>query len=373
MTSSCLRKYCSMWSEAPVGTMLDRSLARGGSDPRKKIIFLGAWRHGVRTGTLTMLFAAIAAMIFMSPTVAYAQLTHNILMIHGRTDKLRDGNWGVFTYDQLGYWIGSPTTVDGHVYYVQWDAFDLPFDDFLYPGGYGVIRDAINSLCDFNNNQECWVICHSAGCAAFESYLASSDYALNTIFIAHVMAAGSAAGGTELATFSPIPIDNSLTTEYARNAYDHNNMQGVVVRGIGGTGDGSPGNQTINCAFFPSQSPLNPDCTVCPNFFGGDTAACADGAVALHSSCGHNRVASFQDCNSTLYPHSDIAGTYLYHGWWITDQECNGQGGAGCNWSGPYSPNTNWNADFKTYFVGHSGTANNAIAEYSYAPYSLCP
>jgi hypothetical protein len=327
-----------------------------------------------------MLFALIVAMIFMSSTVAYAQLTHNILMIHGRSDTPTEIYGWSNKEDQLRYWAGRPVT-DGTVWFVQWDAANRTFDDTTWgAGGQWIISNAVNSLCDMNNNQECWIICHSAGCAAFENYLAKSDYATNTIFIAHLMAAGNAAGGSELADSGQSllgglakPIDTSLTTIYARTAYDHNNMQGVVVRGIGGTGDGSPGNQAINCAFFPSQSPLNPDCTVCPNFFSGDTAACADGAVALHSSCGHNRVASFQDCNSTLYPHSDFAGTYLYHGWWITDQECNGQGGAGCNWSGPYSPNTNWNAGFNTYFVGHSGTANNAIAEYSYAPYSLCP
>jgi hypothetical protein len=154
-------------------------------------------------------------------------------------------------------------------------------------------------------------------------------------------------------------------------------MQGVVVRGVGGTG----GDSTIVCASFPQQSGsdifgtgLNPDCSVC-----GDVPyvarACADGVVALHSSCGHNRVDSFQDCNSTLYPHTDTDGTYLYHGWWITDQECNGQGGPDCNWSGPYSPdaNTNWNPGFKTYNADHFVSANNAIAEYSWAPYSLCP
>jgi hypothetical protein len=84
-------------------------------------------------------------------------------------------------------------------------------------------------------------------------------------------------------------------------------------------------------------------------------------------------VASFQDCNSTLFPHGDTAGTYSYHGWWITDQVCNGQNGTGCHWSGPFSAATNWNASFKTYNVDHDGGAKDALAEYSAAPYALCP
>jgi hypothetical protein len=39
---------------------------------------------------------------------------------------------------------------------------------------------------------------------------------------------------------------------------------------------------------------------------------CDDGAVALHSTCGHNRKASFQDWNSRLSPHHDAAGTFAY-------------------------------------------------------------
>src|SRR5262249_2348971 len=115
---------------------------------------------------------------------------------------------------------------------------------------------------------------------------------------------------------------------------------------------------------------FNPDCNAC-NFT--TARQCSDGTVALHSTCGHNRVASFQDCNSTLAPHTDTAGTYSFHGWWITDQECNAQSGTGCNWSGPFSTGTKWNAGFKTYNVDHGGGKNDAIAEYSSAPYALCP
>jgi hypothetical protein len=327
----------------------------------------------MRARTLRILWTiAGTAMMFMTAYDCQAQLTHNILMIHGRHDSTNE-QFGVLTTDQLGYWSGRPATVDGHIYFIQWDAWNRKFDDTTCPGGQCIINNAVNQLCNVNNNQECWIICHSAGCGAFENYLAKSNYCCNPIFIAHVMAASSAAGGSELANVSQnLPffghtIDSSLATGYARSAYNHNNMQGVVVRGFGGTHN----DNASACLFFPEQSGsnLNPQCTSCP--FGN--SQCADGAVALHSTCGHNRVASFQDCNSTLFPHNDTAGTYSFHGWWITDQICNGQSGNSCNWSGPFSPNTNWNPGFKTYNVNHGGGANNAIAEYSFAPFALCP
>jgi len=319
---------------------------------------------------LLMATLCVALGWLIPPQISQAQsLTHNILMIHGRSDSTNE-QFGVLTTDQHQYWSGSPTTADGHVYFVQWDAWNRKFDDTTCPGGECIIANAVNSLCDANNNQECWIICHSAGCNAFENYLAKSNYSSNSILIAHVMAASSAAGGSELAnTFGWIgeTIDQSLTTDYSRSAYDHNNMQGVVVRGFGGTLN----NTLTSCLFFPKQSGtnFNPDCNSC--ILGQHQ--CSDGVVALHSTCGHNRVGSFQDCNSTLPPHTDTAGTYSFHGWWITDTECNAQGGTGCNWSGPYSSGTHWNASFKTYNTDHSGNAVNAIAEYSSAPYALCP
>ena len=323
----------------------------------------------MRALAIATLCAALGWLIL--PDISQAQsLTHNILLIHGRSDSANE-QFGVFTTDQHQYWSRSPVTADGHVYFVQWDAWNRKFDDTTCPGGACIVQNAVNALCDANNGQECWIICHSAGCSAFENYLAKSNYCCNSILIAHVMAASSAAGGSEIANtlgWVGHTIDQSLTTDYSRGAYNHNNMQGVVVRGFGGTL-----NTTVtSCLFFPQQSggTVNPDCNSC--LFGA-THQCSDGVVALHSTCGHNRVGSFQDCNSTLAPHTDTAGTYSFHGWWITDQVCNAQSGTGCNWSGPFSSGTNWNAGFKTYKVDHGGGANDAIAEYSAAPYALCP
>lgn len=323
------------------------------------------------TMTLRILQATAAVLALLTAFSATAA-THNILLIHGRSDSSNE-QFGVLSYDQHNYWQGkTPSTADGHVYFVQWDADHKYFDDATWPGGEAVITQAMNNYCNTSNGQQCWIICHSAGCAALEHYIATSNYCCNTIYIEHVMAAGSAAGGTELASWAwlwppaQMTIDSSLQPPYARGAFNHNNMQGVVVRGIGGTHNDTPD----GCkGIWPGQTQVSgSQCTVC-----GNSNECTDGVVPLHSSCGHNRDASFVDCNSTLAPHNDTGGTYSYHGWWISDTVCNGQTGSNCSWSGPYSSGTGWNAGFKTYYTNHGGTALDAIAEYSYAPYSLCP
>jgi hypothetical protein len=327
---------------------------------------------------------SVCCLAILSSAQAFGQTTINVLLIHGRLNNSSE-KFGHFQTDQANVWGGLKPATGGNVWYVQWDAWNRYFDDSTWPGGEAVVKDAVTSLCDSSKGQECWIICHSAGCSAFENYLSKSNYATNSILIAHVMAANSAAGGSELAdngvlryigglTGASGNIDNSLKTSYSRGAYNHNNMQGVVVRGIGGATDSYPNHALIACLFFPSQSGsgLNPSCTNCGIF--STVSECDDGTVALHSTCGHNRVASFQDCNSTLSPHTDTAGTFSYHGWWISDHICN-DGSTNCNWSGPYSSlgASKWNSPFRTYSVAHSDGKSLVINEYSYAPASLCP
>lgn len=307
--------------------------------------------------------------------------THNILLIHGRSDSSGE-TFGTLTWDQHKYWEGKlPATADGHVFFVQWDADHKYFDDHNWPGGQAVIRDAVNRHCQYTaaaGYQECYIICHSAGCAASEYFMANDNYCCNPDFFAHVMEAGSAAGGSELASWSwlwppsQMTIDASIVPTYARSHFNHNNMQGVVIRGIGGSN-----NDTLDACIgvWPVQwnSNNNPQCSVCNSVIFSVQLECSDGAVPLHSSCGHNRDASFIDCNSTLSPNNDTGGTYSYHGWWIHDNICNGQTGGGCSWNGPYSGGTQWNSGYSTYHVNHGGALANIINEYSYAPYSLCP
>lgn len=311
----------------------------------------------------------------------------NVLLIHGRLHNTKE-HYGHFRSDQAGAWGGLTPTTGGTRWYVQWDAWNHHFDDSSWPGGEAVIHAAIDALCDNNKGQACWILCHSAGCAAFEDYLAKSDYAHNSILIEHVMAADSAAGGSELAdngllrwigglTGASGNIDNSLKTSYARGAYNHNHMQSVVIRGVGGATSSYPFADLIACHFFPRQtgSGLNSQCTGCLEFPFKTARECDDGTVALHSTCGHNRKASFQDCNSRIPPHNDVAGTYDFHGWWISDHVCNGDFRQNCSWSGPYSDfgHSVWDSRFKTYRVDHTDGKKVIVNEYSWAPAALCP
>jgi hypothetical protein len=332
--------------------------------------------------------ALVCFSVLLTAAPAFAT-TFNILLIHGRMHNTKE-KYGYFRTDQSGAWGGLRPTTAGTVWYVQWDAWNRHFDDSSSPGGEAIVQNAINHLCDASHGQACWIICHSAGCAAFEDYLAKSNYAHNNILIEHVIAADSAAGGSELAdngVFRYIGglsglggnIDNSLKTSYARGAYNHNNMQSVAVRGIGGATSSYPFSFLISCFFFPRQSGsgLNPNCSRCQYIpiFGTTYSECDDGAVALHSTCGHSRKASFQDCNSRLPPHDDSAGTFVDHGWWINDHVCNGFFKENCNWNGPYAPfgKARWDSSFRTYKNDHSDGKTVAVYEYSYAPAALCP
>jgi hypothetical protein len=327
--------------------------------------------HSLLTGFVCLALLALSS----APASA---TTRNLLLIHGRTNSSGE-QFGTLTTDQLGAWQGTTLATGANVYYVQWDAWNRYFDDPTCPGGRCIITNALNSLCSASADQMCWIICHSAGCAALENVFEklNGTSAGSLVNVAHVIAASSAAGGSELAdngllryigglTGLSSTIDNSLKTSYARSAYNHNLML-AVVRGIAGTSNDQSTNIVTSCNFWPQQSgSYNSDCTACFNITTlSNWHQCDDGVVALHSTCGHNRVASFQNCNSTLSPFSDQAGTYADHGWWIADG----------SWNGPYSSygQSHYNSSEKTYRVDHSAGKDAAINEYSAAPAALCP
>src|SRR5215472_14846622 len=162
---------------------------------RENVLWLRVAGRQLRPGLLGWMVLACLTMGLCS-TGAFAR-TINVLLIHGRMHNPHE-RYGYFRTDQGSAWGLRPTTA-GNVWYVQWDAWNHHFDDSSWPGGEAVIRNAINHLCDNNHGQACWIICHSAGCAAFEDYIAKSNYAHNSILIEHVIAADSAAGGSELA------------------------------------------------------------------------------------------------------------------------------------------------------------------------------
>ena len=334
---------------------------------------------------MTKLLLAMAGCLMLAgaltSTLAQAQ-TVNILMIHGWTDPSKTNpveQYGVFSTDQMNDWGSSVPVTGGHVYYVQWDAWNRNFDSTASGyGGWYWMNYAANNYCNGKNGQACYIICHSIGCAAFENYLAKSSYSTDGIVIKWVLAAESAAGGSELADSAVAligqslgfntnaPIDASITTSYARGAYNHNNMQGVIVRGTGGTSNDTATEVLTTCAYFPEQFTLNPnaDCTTCPVDL---ETSCDDSTVALHSTCGHNRVAAFENCNGYLpgTSQNDSAGTYEYHTYWINDS----------GYKGPFSTAGKgyWNSSEFTWRVDHSLGKTLATDEYSAAPAALAP
>src|SRR5215471_21261735 len=154
------------------------------------------YRMATRTAKAVCMIVGYLTMLLTSAQAFGRQI--NVLLIHGRTHDTKE-RYGHFRTDQAGAWGNLKPATAGNVWYVQWDAWNHYFDDSRWPGGEAVIHNAIDALCNANKGQACWIICHSAGCAAFEDYLAKSDYAHNPILIEHVMAADSAAGGSEIA------------------------------------------------------------------------------------------------------------------------------------------------------------------------------
>lgn len=152
----------------------------------------------------------------------------------------------------------------------------------------GSVRDALDDHC--TGNKWCYIACHSTGCPQFEYaqalYGEDTDTGLNKWNIIWVGAAGSVAGGSELASFAlsnPLsylvsvilvgvyPLDNDLVPSTMRDSsfYNHALARGVDFYEFVGNGN-FPWYQR----FVHTQLP------------GSD-----DGAVAFHSAGGLNNVA----------------------------------------------------------------------------------
>jgi hypothetical protein len=137
-------------------------------------------------------------------------------------------------------------------------------------------------------------------------------------------------------------------------------MHAIPIRAIAGTGGKNKIGAEGDFLVFPVQgndSTTNPDCQ---QVLLDTHSMCSDTVVALDSSCGHNRPASFQNCNSTLNPFNDTAGTYDFHGWWISDRYNN-------VFNGPFSSMGQqlYRSSFHTYNQSHGNLKQLATEEYS--------
>lgn len=362
--------------------------------------------------------------------------THTVLLIHGR-EQDSDGQqigvngYGGFTWDQSGHWQDGPPATGARqtsqlytsqVIYVQWDSWFSSFDDMEWPGGWFILNQVFNQYCQYGISENgtsdgCSVICHSAGCAALEYWLANSDNNDPNTYISfdQIMEASSAASGSELCDWEqkvspsleyeaevilsiadgqPVqfaasaPIDPSITTTYARADFDHNDMYGApFMTAIAGTAQEFPNQQylyELQWTLFPSlqmPSPAtatnwNQNCNFADNAILGHKVECHDTLVGLASTCGHSQPGAYFGCDNYFNPGSNIK-TYSFHTYW-----------GGWDFSGqdyattptpPYSQGTlggtnthnsdsfgQWNPYFNTYEVDHSGGKKLAVQEYGW-------
>jgi YVTN family beta-propeller protein len=337
-----------------------------------------------------------------APIVPASSLyTHTVLLIHGReldSDNNLDVVFGGLTFDQSGHWADGPPATgarkpfqfwNSQVVYVQWDSWYQYFTGTGVGGGWTVMDSVMNQYCregiSLNGTSDgCSVICHSAGCAALEAWISTNYFGDNGVYIDQVLAASSAADGSDVAPdqqtipdnlfaaiwVQPAPIDPSLTPLYARLAVDHNNMQGTPVLGIAGTSQYFKDayiDNPLQCLVWPYvgiSDPLfdswNGDCNHC--YEPGLIIECHDTLVGLDSTCAINKTGAYLGCETNVTGFTEDASTFDSHGYWgSVNYPC----GLGCP---PYSSTgqDQYNPTYHTYRTDHSGGKATAVQEYSY-------
>lgn len=246
----------------------------------------------------------ISAALMVGSTAALSAADYTIF-IHGRSGS---NHCGTGTSDVNNYWGNSKNINTSNTKYF------IGYDGSSDPRTYGSCRaqsninSVLNARCRGSNN--CKVICHSAGCYAMEYFLDKTSTNYN---IDMVMASSSAAGGSELADlafWASGGMDNALKVNNARGSYNHNDMKGVGIYALAG----------YRGVWYASWRLPGSD----------------DGAVALHSTCGHSSTGSRSRC--------DQSSRYSSHFWL-----------PGTNSSSKYSSSR------KAYNMTHTGTGSNSI------------
>ncbi|WP_338844451.1 hypothetical protein V8J88_12440 [Massilia sp. W12] len=181
-----------------------------------------------------------SAMLLCLLAAGAANATNYTLWINGRT-----GGGAVGNYNSWNYWGPGATAAGVNKKSVNWDGYNNISSQS------GKIRDALDCFCTGSN--WCYIATHSAGQMmlgyTLAQYGASARYKKNATpnsagqcgnsdggtqtgwNIKWVRAAGSAAGGSELADYGSWalsePLVKDLKTTTARAMYDHNNTQNV--------------------------------------------------------------------------------------------------------------------------------------------------
>jgi len=185
------------------------------------------------------------------------------------------------TPNEWDYWGGARPGVDPIP--VNWDGRQRVADSNA------TVRDALDNYCRGDN--ECYLACHSAGCAQVGYALAmfGQEGGADRWNILWVATAGSAEGGSELAETpnmfgEGVPLDQDLRVGTMRQLYAHDNTAGVKLFMFAGAGYSDA---------HPSYGAGGP-------FLPGDD----DLAVAYHSALGVSNTAFQKEdawCNKTSF------------------------------------------------------------------------
>jgi hypothetical protein len=213
--------------------------------------------------------------------------TTTTLYIHGRNPDGLPVGWSYWITQRPGVnavpvnWVGSATIAQTNA----------------------TIRNALDTYCTGNN--WCYVACHSAGCAqiGYAIALYGTTGGVDSWNIYWIAAAGSAEGGSELATLGEliggtVPLDADLEPSVMRQLYNHDSTNGVTHWMFAGSG------------YSDAYPQYDANGTILP----GDD----DLAVAYHSSCGVNNTAftgTSTWCNSTdlfCTGNSLVLGSHSY-------------------------------------------------------------
>jgi hypothetical protein len=225
-----------------------------------------------------------------------AHATNYSLWIHGRDTATGSGCTGG-TPSGWSYWDGLPQESSGV------NAIAVNYDGRNYVSVTNpTVVSALNTYCTGSNS--CYVACHSTGClqigyAYDHAYSSSNPWHINW-----VMAAGSAAGGSELADDGYWAVSDCITTDLktsnARSSYNHDKV-GDLIAGYVYTSSGGDW-AAATTAFFPGG--------------GAGGSGGNDSAVAFHSSAHYRSIGTYGTANAT----GAAGGTYWdYTQTWFVD------------------------------------------------------
>ncbi len=258
----------------------------------------------------------LAALLVAGMTTGLSAADYTIF-VHGRSGT---NHCGTGTSDNGNYW-GAAKNIN-----TSTTKYFVGYDGSTDPRSWGSCRaqsninTVFNQRCTGSNN--CKVICHSAGCYAVEYFLDKASGSYNIDF---VMASSSAAGGSELANLAfwagSGGMDNALKTANARGSYNHNDTKGVGIWAIAG---------------YKSQW-----------YVGWLLPGDDDGAVSLHSTCGHSSTGSHTSCTQSRYSYHYI-------------------------WDGSYNNNNNYSSSKKAYNRTHVGDDSSSINDATKREWNDC-